>query len=113
MILKAFCVAGLLMVAASVPVAAGTLSAAQIKGLAPGRYAVSILGYIKMTVTMQPSGLIQGTTSKKKSDTGRWSVQNEKFCITWNRWLKGKQRCISLSGGNGKYSGSGVSIRKI
>jgi acyl dehydratase len=113
MTFKTMCVAGLITLAAAMPASADTLSSAQIKGLAPGRYAVSILGFIKMTITMQPGGSIQGTTSKKKSDTGRWTVQGEKFCITWNRWLKGRQRCTSLSGGDGKYSGSGVSIRKI
>jgi hypothetical protein len=95
------------------PAIAGSLSPAQIKALAPGTYAVSIYGLVKMTVNMQPGGTISGVTSKKKRDSGFWSVNGDKLCIRWNRWLKKKTRCTSLSGGNGTYSGGGLYIRKI
>jgi hypothetical protein len=95
------------------PAAAGSLTAAQIKALAPGTYAVSIYGLVKMTINMQPGGAISGVTSKKKRDSGFWSVNGDQLCIRWNRWLKQKTRCTTLSGGNGTYSGGGLYIRKI
>jgi hypothetical protein len=95
------------------PASAGSLSAAELKALAPGTYAVSIYGFIKMTISMQPGGNISGITSKKKRDTGYWSVDGDRLCIRWNRWLKKKTRCTSLSGENGTYSGGGLYIRKI
>jgi hypothetical protein len=95
------------------PAAAGSLSATQIKALAPGTYAVSIYGRVKMTINMQPGGAISGVTSKKKRDNGFWSVNGDQLCIRWNRWLKKKTRCTSLSGENGTYSGSGLYIRKM
>jgi hypothetical protein len=103
----------LILAALAAPASAGQLNSQQLRSLAPGSYAVSIYGLIKMTIRMQPGGSISGTTSKKKSDTGIWTVSGEKLCIRWNRWLKGKQRCTSLSGQAGTYSGGGLYIRKI
>jgi hypothetical protein len=106
--------AALILAAFSVPGFAGDkLDSNQLRGLAPGSYAVSIYGLVKMTVSLQSGGTISGTTSKKKTDTGVWSVTGEKLCIRFNRWLKGKQRCTALSGDNGVYSGGGLYIRKI
>jgi hypothetical protein len=95
------------------PSAAAPLTPAELKALAPGSYAVSIYGLVKMTISMQPGGNISGVTSKKKRDTGFWSVNGDKLCIRWNRWLKKKTRCTTLSGKNGTYSGGGLYIRKI
>jgi hypothetical protein len=95
------------------PVQAGALTAQELRNLAPGRYAVSIYGLVKMTINMQPGGGISGITSKQKTDNGTWSVSGEKLCIRWNRWLKGKTRCTGLSGTKGTYSGGGLYIRKI
>ncbi len=89
------------------------LNASELRGLAPGSYAVSVYGLVKMTVSLRSGGAISGTTSKRKSDNGVWSVSGEKLCIRFNRWLKGRQRCAALSGDNGVYSGGGLYIRKI
>jgi hypothetical protein len=107
-----FAVAALLAVL-STPSSAGSLNAAELRALAPGNYAVSIYGLVKMTINMRPGGTISGVTSKKKSDSGYWTVNGDKLCIRWNRWLKKKTRCTSLSGKNGTYSGGGLYIRKI
>ena len=114
MTLKTPFVAALMLAALSLPGFAGDkLSAQELRGLAPGKYAVSIYGLIKLNISLQSGGAIYGTTSKKKTDTGIWSVNGEKLCIRFNRWLKGKQRCTALSGDNGSYSGGGLYIRKI
>jgi hypothetical protein len=108
-ILAAFALVGLV----TMPASAASLTAAELKALAPGSYAVSIYGFIKMTINLQPGGSITGVTSKKKRDSGYWTVDGNKLCIRWNRWLKKSTRCITLSGKNGVYASSGVSIRKI
>ena len=106
--------AALILAAFVLPGFAGEkLNDQQLRGLAPGKYAVSIYGLVKLNISLQSSGAIYGTTSKKKTDTGIWSVNGEKLCIRFNRWLKGKQRCTALSGDNGSYSGGGLYIRKI
>jgi hypothetical protein len=111
--LKTQFAAALVLVLLAAPAAAGQLNSQQLRALAPGSYAVSIYGLIKMTIRLQPGGSISGTTSKKKSDSGVWTVSDEKLCIRWTRWLKGKTRCTALFGDNGTYSGGGLYIRKI
>jgi hypothetical protein len=105
--------AALLVAALAMPASADQLNDQELRALAPGSYAVSIYGLVKMTIRIQPGGSISGTTSKKKSDRGVWSVSGEKLCIKWTRWLRGKTRCTALSGENGTYSGGGLYIRKI
>jgi hypothetical protein len=83
-ILAAFALVGLV----AMPASAASLTAAELKALAPGSYAVSIYGFIKMTINLQPGGSITGVTSKKKRDSGYWTVDGNKLCIRWNRWLK-------------------------
>jgi hypothetical protein len=114
MTLKApFATALILAALATSSIAGDKLNANELRGLAPGKYAVSIYGLVKLNINLQSSGSITGTTSKKKTDSGVWSVNGEKLCIRFNRWLKGKQRCTALSGNNGTYSGGGLYIRKI
>jgi hypothetical protein len=114
MTLKTSIAAALLMAALSTPaISADRLSTAELHGLAPGSYAVSVMGLVNMTVNLKPGGGLSGVTSKKKRDSGVWSVRGERLCVQFNRWLKGKQRCAALSGDNGSYSGGGLWIRKI
>jgi hypothetical protein len=113
MTLKTSIAVALFVAALASPASADQLNAQELRNLAPGSYAVSIYGLIKMTIRLQPGGSISGTTSKKKSDNGVWTVSGEKLCIRWTRWLKGKTRCTALSGDNGTYSGGGLYIRKI
>lgn len=105
--------AALVLCAMLSPAFAGEkLNQSELKRLAPGRYAVNVMGLVNMTVTLRPNGGIVGQ-AKDTKDTGSWFVQGEKFCIAWNKWLNGSARCTSLTGNNGSYSGGGLSIRKI
>jgi hypothetical protein len=108
-----FAAALILAAVASPSFAADQLTAQELRALAPGSYAVSIYGLVKMNISMNSGGGITGVTSKKKRDTGVWSVNGEKLCIRWTRWLKGKTRCTSLSGDGRTLSGGGLYIRKI
>jgi hypothetical protein len=102
-----------LCVLSTVTLAADTLSAQDIRKLAPGRYAVSLLGLVNMTVAMRPNGAIVGHTKEGKRDTGVWSVQGQKLCVSWSKWLNGQRKCTSLRGDKGSYSGGGMSMRRI
>ncbi len=92
--------------------AGGALSPQEIKKLAPGRYAVNVMGLVSMTVSMRANGVIVGE-AKGKRDSGVWRVQGQKLCVAWNTWYSGKQRCVRLSGGNGAFQGGGLSLRRI
>jgi hypothetical protein len=102
----------LLLCALAVPSWAETLSAQDIRRLAPGQYAVNVMGLVSMTVTLRPNGSIFGI-AKGERDRGRWSVQGQRLCIAWNKWLNGATKCSSLRGGKGRYSGSGLSFSRI
>lgn len=92
--------------------AGDALSPSELRKLAPGRYAVSVMGLVNLTVSMRPNGVITGQ-AKGEVDRGFWTVQGQKLCIAWNRWNNGQRRCAVLSGDNGAYQGGGLSIRRI
>jgi hypothetical protein len=105
---------GLILCTLSFPALAGeALKSQDLRRLAPGRYAVTVMGLVNMTVSLRPNGVITGVTSKGKRDTGHWQVKGNSFCVAWNRWLNGKRRCANLSGGNGTYSGGGLWLQRI
>jgi hypothetical protein len=112
-ILKKTIAAALALALCAAPaLAAEKLSAQELKKLAPGRYAVNVMGIVNLTVSMRPNGTLTGVNGKDK-DRGVWSVRGEKLCVAWNDWLGGKQRCAALKGQNGSYSGGGLWLRKI
>jgi hypothetical protein len=88
------------------------LSPSELRKLAPGRYAVNVMGLVNMTVSMRPNGVIVGS-AKGDKDSGIWRVQGQKLCIAWNKWNDGKTSCAALFGGDGSYKGGGLSIRRI
>ena len=105
--------AALLFCACLTPVLAGdVLSPSDIKKLAPGRYAVNVMGLVNMTVSLRSNGVITGE-AKGERDRGVWMIAGAKFCVVWNNWASGKRRCATLSGGNGSYQGGGLSLRRI
>jgi hypothetical protein len=96
----------------SAALAGDALSPSELRKLAPGRYAVNVMGLVNMTVSMRPNGVITGH-AKGEKDRGFWTVQGQKLCIAWSKWNGGKTSCAALSGDNGSYSGGGLSIRRI
>lgn len=112
--MKTSLLTALVLCALSVPSFAGeALQSQDLRRLAPGRYSVSVLGLVNMTVSLRTNGVITGVTSKGKRDTGYWHIKGNSFCVAWNRWLKGKRRCANLSGSNGTYSGGGLWLQRI
>ncbi len=101
--------AGMLSTAA---LAGDALSPNELRKLAPGRYAVNVMGLVSMTVSMRPNGVITGQ-AKGEKDRGFWHVQGQKLCIAWSKWNSGKTSCAALKGGDGAYQGGGLSIRRI
>ncbi len=107
-------ITALLLCALTVPSFADeSLGTQDLRKLAPGRYSVSVMGLVNMTVSLRSNGVITGVTSKGKRDSGIWVVKGNSFCVAWNRWLGGKRRCANLSGGNGTYSGGGLWLQRI
>ena len=92
--------------------AGDALSPSELRRLAPGRYAVNVMGLVSMVVSMRPNGIIVGEAEGER-DSGNWTVQGQKLCVAWNKWNAGKRRCSTLTGDAGRYSGGGLSMRRI
>ena len=92
---------------------ADTLSATELKKLAPGRYTVDVMGgMISMIVTLYPNGRVAGV-SKGEKDQGTWAVRGQQMCISWSKWLNGSSHCSSLNDQGGQLQGAGLTIKHI
>ncbi len=63
-----------------------------------------------MVIRFFPDGKLSGTfvdIGYELSDTGRWSVEDDKLCTRWLRWDGGTKRCYTVFGIRGRYAASG------
>jgi hypothetical protein len=92
--------------------AGDTLNASDIRNLLPGRFQVTVMGAINMTVAFRANGTVVGT-AKGESDTGHWTLNGSRLCVAFNKWLGGQMRCSPLISQAGYYEGSGFTFRPI
>ncbi len=92
--------------------AGDTLNASDIRNLLPGRFQVTVMGAINMTVAFRANGTVIGT-AKGDSDTGHWTLNGSRLCVAFNKWLGGQMRCSPLISQAGYYQGSGFTFRPI
>lgn len=105
--------AGLVLALTSSIASADTMSATELKKMAPGRYTVDIMGgMVSMVVTLYPNGRMAGT-SKGQNDTGIWSVRGQQMCVSWSKWLAGSSHCSSLDKQGSTLKGSSFTIKHI
>ena len=105
----AMIVAGLIFNQIPLAIADGTLKAAQIKNLIPGRYKVTLMGVSNMNVTLRSNGTLFGSANGT-IDNGHWKMSGNQICIGWNKWLGARDRCSALVSETGYYQGSGFTI---
>jgi hypothetical protein len=89
-----------------------TLTALQLRALAPGSYDVEVMDSVSLTVKLFKNGKMAGELGND-SDTGRWRVSGNRLCIVWTKWLRGETRCSTLVRQEGELKGDGLSIRRI
>ena len=110
---KILATAGLVLALTSSIASADTLSATELKKLAPGRYSVDIMGgMISMIVTLYPNGRVAGV-NKGDKDNGTWQIRGQQMCIAWSKWLGGSNHCSSLDSQGDKLQGSSFTIKHI
>jgi hypothetical protein len=111
--LKSILAAAALLLTVIQPSFAGSsLSATELKRLAPGRYYVTLYNAVSMTVILKPNGTVSGA-SKTERDSGIWRLSGNQLCIGWNKWLGGQTRCSGLTSEGGYYRGSGFTFKRI
>ncbi len=74
---------------------AGDMTHNELRKLFPGNYSVVIYNIFTIEVTMGKNGELDGL-SRGKRDSGRWSIEGNKFCLLWKSWTKGKKGCSLL-----------------
>ncbi len=89
---------------------AETLDPHAVRSLFPGRYLVKVMGSIDLKVNMQANGTVTGL-SQGQRDTGTWSVEKGKLCITWKNWNSGRKDCSALSRDGNLVKGRGFWFR--
>jgi len=104
--------AAILFTAGGIAKAGDALNASDIKNLLPGRFQVTVMGAINMTIALRSNGTVIGTT-KNESDTGHWTLNGSRLCIGFNKWLGGQTRCSPLISQAGYYEGSGFTFRPL
>ena len=104
--------AAIVFAACTAAKAGDALNASDIRSLLPGRFQVTVMGTINMTIALRSNGTVIGT-SKSDSDTGHWTLNGSRLCIGFNKWLGGQTRCSPLISQAGYYEGSGFTFRPI
>ena len=108
---SAIAIFGSLVAFSSVAVA-DTMSAAEIRKLAPGTYHVSVADSVKAVVVLKTNGSLTLTTDKGEKDTGRWSVSGDKFCVVFKHLLDHKQHCSPMTRDGNLLRGDGLTAHQ-
>jgi hypothetical protein len=85
--------------------AANDLDGNFIKGLFPGYYEAKIQG-TPVIVAGYGNGWLSGAT-RFAQDRGRWFVQNDQLCVSWEKWTVGKPVCGTISQVGGWFVATG------
>jgi hypothetical protein len=75
---------------------ADSLDHKEVRALFPGRYVVRVMNTLELKVNMQANGVVTGLANGQR-DTGRWSVEGGRLCITWTTWNNGRKDCSPLT----------------
>ena len=76
-----------------------------IKGLFPGYYEAKVQG-TPVIFAGYSNGWLNGAT-RFAQDRGRWYVQNDQLCVSWEKWTGGKTVCGSISQAGGWFIATG------
>lgn len=109
---SAAAIAAILFLCAKSAIAGDILSSTDLKHMVPGRFQVTLMGTVSMTVTMRPNGTVLGSTNTAH-DSGHWNLSGDQLCIAWNNWLGGRARCSGLTAQGSYFQGNGFTFRRI
>ena len=84
---------------------AGDLDSNWIKDLFPGIYEAKVQGTM-VNFAGYSNGWLNGAT-RFDQDRGRWYVQGDQLCVSWEKWTSGKAMCGSISQAGGWFVATG------
>ena len=81
----------------SLPAAADDLSLEPeaIAALFPGHYEARVAGGYRLLIAAKEDGSLMGRAFGKE-DKGAWKLEDNKLCVAWRSWTRGKFKCGSI-----------------
>ncbi|MEE4237314.1 MAG: hypothetical protein V2I51_11395 [Anderseniella sp.] len=81
----------------SLPATANDLSLEPeaIAALFPGHYEARVAGGYVLMIAAKEDGSMMGRAFGKE-DKGVWKLEDDKLCVSWNSWTRGKFKCGSI-----------------
>ena len=82
----------------SLPAAAEDLSLEPeaIAALFPGHYEARVAGGYRLLIAAKEDGSMMGRAFGKE-DKGAWKLEDNKLCVAWRSWTRGKFKCGSIT----------------
>lgn len=66
-----------------------------LTGLFPGHYEARVAGGYRLLIAAKEDGTMMGRAFGKQ-DKGKWKVEDDKLCVAWKSWTRGKYRCGTI-----------------
>jgi hypothetical protein len=87
------------------------LSEGELRRLFPGRFIAYAYGVAKINLTAYADGSVRGKMGR--ADTGVWRLRGKVLCIKFTRWLKGRNRCSTVSKEGDWYRTGPITFKKV
>lgn len=66
-----------------------------IAALFPGHYEARVAGGYRLMIAANEDGSMMGRAFGKE-DKGAWKLEDDKLCVAWRSWTRGKFKCGSI-----------------
>ena len=86
-----------------------SMNDAQLKTLLVGKTMIGRSKGNDWTTKVNADGTVVGTYGPDSPDTGKYKIENGKYCSQWKTWANGNKRCWSISKRAEGYYGKPVS----
>ena len=87
------------------------LSEGELRRLFPGRFIAYAYGVARINLTAYADGSVRGKMGR--ADTGVWRLRGKVLCIKFTRWLKGRNRCSTVSKKGDWYRTGPITFKKV
>lgn len=73
-----------------------------IAALFPGHYEARVAGGYRLLIAAKEDGSMLGRAFGRE-DKGAWKLEDNKLCVAWRSWTRGKFKCGSIVQNGGWY----------
>jgi hypothetical protein len=87
------------------------LTEGELRRLFPGTFVAYAYGVARISLTAYADGSVRGKMGK--ADTGIWRLRGKVLCIKFTRWLKGRNRCSTVSKDGEWYRTGPITFKKV